>query len=130
MHFSRLLSKSVWVCYGVRMAFDKSLWHTLTDVDVENNTATCAQCGITKLARKRVSKTDYIYFVCGKHKNRIKRRRGPIHRRGLDLTKCSECGFVAVSQKQIDVHHINGNHYDNEPSNLQVLCANCHRLKD
>lgn len=30
---------------------------------------------------------------------------------------------------QLDVDHIDGNHSNNKLSNLQTLCANCHRLK-
>lgn len=42
---------------------------------------------------------------------------------------CESCGFVAIHRVQLDVDHIDGNHTNNEPSNLQTLCANCHRLK-
>jgi 5-methylcytosine-specific restriction endonuclease McrA len=42
---------------------------------------------------------------------------------------CEFCGFKAIHPVQIDVDHIDGNHDNNEPSNLQSLCANCHRLK-
>jgi 5-methylcytosine-specific restriction endonuclease McrA len=30
---------------------------------------------------------------------------------------------------QLDVDHIDGNRSNNELSNIQTLCANCHRLK-
>ena len=43
--------------------------------------------------------------------------------------KCEECGFVAVHKMQLDVDHIDGDHTNNDESNLQTLCANCHRLK-
>lgn len=42
---------------------------------------------------------------------------------------CEKCGFVAEHRCQLDVDHIDGNHKNNEVSNLQTLCANCHRLK-
>lgn len=42
---------------------------------------------------------------------------------------CEGCGFVAVDRCQLDVDHINGDHKDDTPSNLQTLCANCYRLK-
>jgi 5-methylcytosine-specific restriction endonuclease McrA len=41
---------------------------------------------------------------------------------------CSQCGFFAVHRCQMDVHHIDGNHENNDPANLTTLCANCHRL--
>lgn len=42
---------------------------------------------------------------------------------------CEECGFVAKHECQLDVDHIDGNKANNDPSNFQTLCANCHRLK-
>ena len=42
---------------------------------------------------------------------------------------CSMCGFKAKNKIQLDVDHIDGNHTNNHESNLQVICANCHRLK-
>lgn len=42
---------------------------------------------------------------------------------------CYKCGFIAQDKCQLDVDHINGNHNDNRIENLQILCANCHRLK-
>lgn len=35
---------------------------------------------------------------------------------------CAHCGSI----EQLLIHHINGNHYDNEIDNLQVLCSPCH----
>jgi 5-methylcytosine-specific restriction endonuclease McrA len=43
--------------------------------------------------------------------------------------RCEYCGFVAIHLSQLDVDHIDGNHKNNDPENLQTLCANCHRLK-
>lgn len=42
---------------------------------------------------------------------------------------CCLCGFVPEHLCQLDVDHIDGNHQNNDPVNLQTLCANCHRLK-
>jgi len=44
-------------------------------------------------------------------------------------SKCSSCGFIPLHICQLDVDHIDGNNKNNETSNLQTLCANCHRLK-
>jgi 5-methylcytosine-specific restriction endonuclease McrA len=43
--------------------------------------------------------------------------------------QCESCLFIGIDSCQLDVHHIDGNHSNNSPSNLQTLCANCHRLK-
>ena len=42
---------------------------------------------------------------------------------------CELCGFIPIHECQLDVDHIDNNHKNNELSNLQTLCANCHRLK-
>lgn len=42
---------------------------------------------------------------------------------------CEKCGFVALHKVQLDIDHIDGNHANNDPSNLQTICANCHRYK-
>lgn len=42
---------------------------------------------------------------------------------------CERCGFVAEHRCQLDVDHIDGNHKNDDPTNLRTLCANCHRLK-
>ena len=44
-------------------------------------------------------------------------------------SKCFKCGFIAEHRCQLDVDHIDGNHLNNDESNFQILCANCHRLK-
>ena len=36
--------------------------------------------------------------------------------------KCESCGYSEV----LDLHHIDGNHNNNDPSNHGVLCPNCH----
>lgn len=43
--------------------------------------------------------------------------------------QCEACSFVALDPCQLDVDHIDGIKTNNHPSNLQTLCANCHRLK-
>lgn len=53
-------------------------------------------------------------------------------KRGYEIhkkDKCEDCGFIPVHTCQLDVDHIDGNHKNNDISNLKTLCANCHRLK-
>lgn len=54
------------------------------------------------------------------------RKRPYVYNKG---DRCCKCGFVAEHSCQLDVDHIDGNHANNDISNLQTLCANCHRLK-
>jgi hypothetical protein len=42
---------------------------------------------------------------------------------------CENCSFIPIWLGQLDVDHIDGNKQNNDKSNLQTLCANCHRLK-
>lgn len=43
---------------------------------------------------------------------------------------CEECGKVfKEGTTKLHVHHINGNKFDSSPSNLQVLCVECHKKK-
>ena len=49
--------------------------------------------------------------------------------RRLKKTSCNHCGFVALHPCQLDIDHIDGNRDNNDRSNIQTLCANCHRLK-
>lgn len=46
--------------------------------------------------------------------------------------KCSICGWnkmnTYTNKIPLEVHHIDGNPYNNKENNLQVLCPNCHSL--
>jgi hypothetical protein len=41
---------------------------------------------------------------------------------------CARCGFTPEHACQLDGHHIDGDHQNNSPENIETLCANCHRL--
>ena len=47
---------------------------------------------------------------------------------GLKTMKCEKCGTTEWMGEPLtlELHHINGNHYDNRLENLQILCPNCH----
>lgn len=55
------------------------------------------------------------------------RTRSPYHAYRKDY--CEQCDFKPVHISQLDVDHIDGDRFNNDPANLQTLCANCHRLK-
>lgn len=47
---------------------------------------------------------------------------------GIKENKCECCGISEWQGKPITIqlHHINGNHYDHRLENLMMLCPNCH----
>lgn len=47
-------------------------------------------------------------------------------RAGIKKSECEICGY----SDKIELHHINGNPYDNRLENLQILCPNCHAKTD
>ena len=52
-------------------------------------------------------------------------------RDGIKEYKCELCGLSEWQGQPIplELHHIDGNHYNNELDNLQILCPNCHALQ-
>lgn len=48
-----------------------------------------------------------------------------IYRQLVEGTQCERCG----STKNLCVHHKDRNRYNNDPSNLEVLCRRCHQLE-
>lgn len=83
----------------------------------------CKYCGCPA-AKKRLNKLGIqIYHAqCRKCMG----DRSPYRR--YKKTYCEICGFEG-HYCQLDVDHKDGDHTNNDPSNLQTLCANCHRLK-
>lgn len=49
---------------------------------------------------------------------------------GVKKEECEECGIIDWMGKRItlELHHIDGNRYNNNLKNLQILCPNCHSL--
>jgi sRNA-binding protein len=45
---------------------------------------------------------------------------------------CEICGYASVydDRRDLDVHHLDHNHHNNDPANLQTLCVPCHRGVD
>lgn len=51
-------------------------------------------------------------------------------REGIKEYKCEICGGVEWLGKPIplELDHIDGNHYNNDFTNLRIICPNCHSL--
>ena len=88
-------------------------------------TKICLYCQITFEAKRK----DKIFCSrnCKNCDRFSKRGRRPYIKHKKD--HCEKCGFIPKHPCQLDVDHIDGNHSNNDITNLQTLCANCHRLK-
>ena len=53
-------------------------------------------------------------------------------RDGLKEAKCECCGLTTwLNQKiPLELHHKDGNHFNNNLDNLQILCPNCHSIQE
>lgn len=52
-------------------------------------------------------------------------------RDGIKENKCEICGITTWQGVKIplELHHIDGNHFNNSLDNLQILCPNCHSIQ-
>lgn len=104
----------------VKRARSKSV-HIMLFVDPDTRTGVCQHCGPVSVKKK---KTGYLCPVSQRRWTNANRK----YRPSINRDRCSRCGFVPEDQCQIDIHHLDGNHENNDPSNLAAICANCHRL--
>lgn len=51
---------------------------------------------------------------------------------GLKEDKCEICGVSSWNgvKLPLELHHKDGNHYNNNLENLQILCPNCHSIQE
>ena len=93
----------------------------------ERPTPMCQNCAEAPCDYKGKSKNGFTTYrkYCRKCHRGIHYKPWLLHRKKT----CEACGFIPEWIGQLDVDHIDGNKKNNDPSNLQTLCANCHRLK-
>jgi len=103
------------LCVLCKKNLQKRSWSDSKRRGVDVYTSLCTPC-----ERKRYSMVD-------KHRGYVLKRRRPYSIYKKDI--CESCGFIAKHDCQMDIHHIDGNHKNNDPNNLKTLCANCHRLE-
>lgn len=72
---------------------------------------------------------DYARFVYGKRVKPSSALKAIILLRGH---KCAKCGLKEWQGQPIplEVHHIDGNEFNSDLSNLEIVCPNCHALTD
>ena len=104
--------------------------------------ATCALCG--KSFRKSPSKLKELNFCCRSHKDKAQRLQHRIleiphysdgafvEYRKLALEHygevCQRCGYN-IHAMALDVHYKDRNRRNNDLSNLEVVCRNCHAIE-
>ena len=103
--------------------------HSLSAINEADRTGICSVCGPTKikLRNKKLPSLISRYKCKAIYKKSQNKLQYPysVHKKD----HCQQCGFNPVHTSQLDVDHIDGDRWNNDPSNLQTLCANCHRLK-
>ena len=94
----------------------------------------CIICNTNQCRLNGISKKGFIKYkkYCGSCHKTIYNLKDSGRNLGYRINKkdkCESCGFIPKHKCQLDVDHIDGDKHNNEKSNLQTLCANCHRLK-
>lgn len=52
---------------------------------------------------------------------------------GIKESKCEICGVEGIwmgKRLPLELHHKDGNHFNNTLENLQILCPNCHAIQE
>jgi len=105
-------------------------WHKISNINTEQLLGDCSVCGsaVPLKINYRDSTTGKQWYRC-KLKYEVTKR--SIETPWLFHKKdtCEQCGFIPEHDCQLTVDHIDGNKYNNEISNYQTLCHNCHALK-
>ena len=82
-----------------------------------------------------LSKKDgkYKLFGCApntKRNNLFAKLRYREHRRHIGKwLECEKCSWVATNKCQLDINHKDGDRFNNNQNNLEMICRNCHALE-
>lgn len=90
------------------------------EIDTSHFTGQRWNKGIKYLAKTSIIPLSDILQENTSYSSNLLRKR--LIAEGLKEDKCERCGYT----ENLELHHINGNHYDNRLENLQILCPNCH----
>ena len=73
---------------------------------------------------------DSSNYLCKGSRITSAKLRIKLVRDGIKEDKCEKCGNTYWLDKKLplELHHKDGDHYNNELSNLEILCPNCHAV--
>lgn len=109
--------------------------HHLSGIDERSQAAVCSICGPTKIkpsGRKGNWKCLTTVKRCRFKNRKAHNRKGDLLKRPYLRFKkdhCERCPFMPVHPCQLHVHHRDYDGKNNDPLNLETLCANCHALE-
>lgn len=80
---------------------------------------------------KTYKKKDAMEYCFNGSKENSHRLRERLVRDGYKKECCEKCGIEKWLGEEVplELDHIDSNHYNNELSNLQILCPNCHAVE-
>lgn len=103
------------------------------NIDISHFTGQSWNTGLRYKPFNIINKKDITDILSNKviyvNSNRLKKR---LINEGYKEQKCEICELSEWMGKAIplELHHINGDKFDNSLSNLQILCSNCHGQTD
>ena len=107
------------------------------NVIIKNYAPKCAvpsctnRVGYHSTKPKKNGGTSVKYKMCcdlhrGSKKSEVDNWKMSIGCQNTDAHHGFKCTATIFSPEQLDINHIDGNRTNNDPSNLEVLCKNCH----
>ena len=105
---------------------------------VDPNRPICVNIGCESpvhLANRSSTGRPVYRPVCGVcHKAKLDLREGVTavkkdYCENVDSRLGFECTATIIGTYQLDMDHIDGDHYHNVPENIQTICKNCHAVK-
>ena len=83
---------------------------------------------------EKKSATEYMHIADrNKPAPSIRRYKEKLWEENIKPQACEKCGFDEIAPNGrciIELHHVNGNRWDNRLDNIQMLCPNCHAMTD
>jgi hypothetical protein len=101
--------------------------HSIIEFNSDTKRGVCAHCGDVRICFKhnRWKCAIAVKEQRGKRSKKTKNERILFLKRAGN---CERCGFQPENICQLCVHHRDFNRHNNDPSNHQTLCRNCHEL--